>query len=175
MDNVLKKAEFIRKAVEAYETDHTLNMRDAAVLYRYLYQSIHNRLTEKNKSAPNTFIFQQTIWPVEESVLVEYCIRSFKTDFPIRIQYFNVYVNKLLNARDSDETVDFYWYNSFFKRHPEVKSKFSRLINRRRLNAVDSNKFIQFFRRCINAKNEYSIADLNIDNINELESAINIK
>jgi hypothetical protein len=61
MDSALKKAESIRKAVEAYETDSTLGMRGAATIYEYSHQSIHNRLTKKNQPAPNTFITQQKI------------------------------------------------------------------------------------------------------------------
>jgi hypothetical protein len=105
MNNTFKKAESIRKTVEAYETDFTLGMHDAATIYKYLYQSIHNRLTKKNRPAPNTFISQQKIWPIEESVLVEHYIRNFKTDFPIIIQYLDAYDNELLKARDSDKTV----------------------------------------------------------------------
>jgi hypothetical protein len=37
MDSVFKKAESIRKAVEAYETNSTLDIRDAATIYKYLY------------------------------------------------------------------------------------------------------------------------------------------
>jgi hypothetical protein len=37
MSNALKKAESIRKTVEAYETDPTLGTRDAATIYRYLH------------------------------------------------------------------------------------------------------------------------------------------
>jgi hypothetical protein len=48
MDSAFKKAESIRKAVEAYETDSILNIRDAATIYGYSYQLIHNRLTKKN-------------------------------------------------------------------------------------------------------------------------------
>jgi hypothetical protein len=108
IDSILKKAESIRKAVEAYETDSTLNMRGAATIYKYLYQSIYNRLTKKNQPAPNTFIIQQKIWPIEESVLVEYCRRNFKADFPITIQHFNACANELLKARNSDKIVDYY-------------------------------------------------------------------
>jgi hypothetical protein len=61
MDNILKKAESIRKAVEVYETDSTLGMRGAATIYEYLYQLIHNRLTKKNQSTSNIFIVQQKI------------------------------------------------------------------------------------------------------------------
>jgi hypothetical protein len=98
IDNIFKKAESIRKAVEAYETDSILGIRGAAIIYEYLYQLIHNRLTKKNQSAPNTFIAQQKIWSVEESVLVEYCRRNFKAGFPIIIQHFNVYANELLKS-----------------------------------------------------------------------------
>jgi hypothetical protein len=48
MDNTLKKAESIRKTVEAYETDSILGIRGTATIYEYSYQSIHNRLTKKN-------------------------------------------------------------------------------------------------------------------------------
>jgi hypothetical protein len=58
MDNIFKKAESIRKTVEIYETDSTLGMRGAAIIYGYLYQSIYNRLTKKNQSAPNIFMAQ---------------------------------------------------------------------------------------------------------------------
>jgi hypothetical protein len=85
MNNILKKAESIRKAVEAYEIDSILDMRGAATIYEYLHQSIYNRLTKKNQFISNIFIIQQKIWPVEESVLIEYCKRNFKTDFPMII------------------------------------------------------------------------------------------
>jgi hypothetical protein len=154
MDNTIKKAESIRKAVEAYETNSTLGMSGTAIIYKYSHQSINKRLTKKNQPAPNTFISQQKIWPVEESVLVEHYIRNFKTDFPMTIQYFNACANELLKARNSDKTVNYYWHNSFFKRHPAIKSKFSRSINRRRINTENPDEFINFSRRFINTKNE---------------------
>jgi hypothetical protein len=61
MNNALKKAESIRKAVEIYETDFIFGTRGAATIYRYSYQSICNRLNKKNGPAPNIFIFQQKI------------------------------------------------------------------------------------------------------------------
>jgi hypothetical protein len=58
MSNALKKAESIRKAVEAYKTDPIFGTRDAATIYEYSHQSICNRLNRKNGPAPNTFISQ---------------------------------------------------------------------------------------------------------------------
>jgi hypothetical protein len=58
MNNILKKTESIRKAVETYETDSILDIRGAAIIYKYLYQLIYNRLTKKNQSASNIFISQ---------------------------------------------------------------------------------------------------------------------
>jgi hypothetical protein len=154
MNNALKKAESIRKTVEAYETDSIFGTRGTAVIYKYLHQLICNRLNGKNGSAPNIFISRQKIWFIEESVLVEYYIRNFKAAFLIIIQHFNEYANELLKARDSEDIINYYWHNNFFKRYPEIKSKFSRLINRKRMNAEDSDEFINFFRRFINVKNE---------------------
>jgi len=112
---------------------------------------------------------------VEESVLIEYCIRGFKAGFLMIIWHFNVCANELLWTRDFNETVDYYWYNSFFKCYSEVKFKFSRLINRRRLNAEDFDEFIKFFRRFINVKNKWGIVDSDIYNIDKSRSAIGIK
>jgi hypothetical protein len=36
-------------------------IRNAATIYKYLYQLIYNRLTKKNQPASNIFIFQQKI------------------------------------------------------------------------------------------------------------------
>jgi hypothetical protein len=108
MSNALKKTESIRKAVEIYETNSIFGTRGAATLYEYLHQSICNHLNGKNGPASNAFISRQKIWPIEESVLVEYCIRNFKTGFPMIIQYFNEYANELLKARNSEDTVDYY-------------------------------------------------------------------
>jgi hypothetical protein len=57
MVNALEKAESIRKAVEAYETDPTLNIRNAAIIHGCLHQSIHNPRKEKNGPVLNIFIF----------------------------------------------------------------------------------------------------------------------
>jgi hypothetical protein len=159
MSNALKKTESIRKIVEAYETDSIFGTCGAATIYRYSYQSICNRLNGKNEPAPNIFISRQKIWSIEESVLIEYYIRNFKAGFLMIIQYFNEYVNELLKVRNSENIVNYYWYNNFFKRYPEIKSKFSRLINRKRINAENSDEFINFFRRFINTKKntQYSI------------------
>jgi hypothetical protein len=43
------------------------------------------------------------------------------------------------------------------------------------MNAEDVNEFIEFFRRFINAKNEWGILDADIYNIDELESAIGLE
>jgi hypothetical protein len=108
MINALEMAESIRKAVKACETDPTSNMRNIAIIYRYSHQSIHNRRKEKNGSARNTFISQQNIWPIEKSVLVEYCMRNCKAGFPITIQLLNDSANELLKARDSDKIVSYH-------------------------------------------------------------------
>jgi hypothetical protein len=108
MNNTLKKAESIRKTVETYGTNSTLDIHGAATIYGYPYQLRHNRLKKKNQPAFNTFISRQKIWPVEKSVLIEHYIRNFKAGFPIIIQHLNACANELLKARDSDKTVNYH-------------------------------------------------------------------
>jgi hypothetical protein len=43
------------------------------------------------------------------------------------------------------------------------------------MNVKDTDEFIEFFRRFINAKNKWGILNANIYNIDKLESAINLK
>jgi hypothetical protein len=74
-----------------------------------------------------------------------------------------------LKIRNSEDIIDYYWYNNFFKRYSEIKFKFFRSINRRRINAEDFDEFIKYFRRFINAKNEWGILDADIYNINKLK------
>jgi hypothetical protein len=80
-----------------------------------------------------------------------------------------------LKVRNSEDIISYYWHNNFFKRYSEIKSKFFRLINRRRMNAEDSDEFIKFFRRFINVKNEWGILDTDIYNIDELGLAIDLE
>jgi hypothetical protein len=56
-----------------------------------------------------------------------------------------------------------------------MKLEFFRFINRKRLNAENSDEFFEFFRKFIHAKNEWDIVSSDIYNINESGSAIGIR
>ena len=72
-------------------------------------------------------------------------------------------------------TVGYYWHNSFFKRYLEVYLKFSKSINRRRMNAEDLDNFIEQFRRFHEIRNKWGIIDSDIYNMDESGSAIGMK
>ena len=100
-------------------------------------------------------------------MLVEYVMRGYYLGYLLTILYFNDCANKFLRMKGVSDTVGVYWHNSFFKRHPEIQSKFSRPIDRRRMNAEDSDKFIDWFRRFNNIRFKWGIIDSDIYNINK--------
>ena len=91
------------------------------------------------------------------------------------IQHFNDCANELLRMKGVNIIVGYHWYNSFFKRYLEVYSKFSKPINRRRMNAENPDDFIKWFRRFHEIRNKWGIINSNIYNINKSGSAIGIK
>ena len=72
-------------------------------------------------------------------------------------------------------TVGYYWYNSFFKRYLEVYLKFSRSIDRRRMNIEDLDNFIKWFRRFHEIRNKWGIINSDIYNMDESGSAIGME
>ena len=91
------------------------------------------------------------------------------------IQNFNDFANELLTNRGSDQKVDVNWYLAFFKRHPEVRSKFSRPIDKQRVFAENADTFIEWFRRFHETRIKWTIIDPNIYNMDESGSAIDVE
>ena len=143
MEKSLKKSEQIKKAVEAYNNDAELSYRAAANIHGVSPQSIINHLKGKNQPAPDTFITSQKLTPIEESVLVRHSLRAYESGFPLSIKHLDDCANEILRNRGSNERIGYHWHNSFLKRHPELKPKYSRPIDRQRTKAEDPDQFIE--------------------------------
>ena len=91
------------------------------------------------------------------------------------IQHLNDCANELLRMKGVNITVSYHWYNSFFKRHPEVYLKFSRSIDCRRMNVEDPDDFIEWFRRFYEIRNKWGIIDSDIYNMDESGSVISME
>src|SRR6266498_3836271 len=142
MNKALNKSENIQKAAEAYKNNPNLSIRRAAAIYNVAPNSVSNYLNGRTKPAPDYFTSYQKLSSIEESVLVEHIMRGYHSNYLLTIPHLNDCANELLRMKGVSDTVGVYWHNSFFNRHPEIQSKFSRPIDRRRMNAEDSDKFI---------------------------------
>jgi hypothetical protein len=172
MKKSLDKADSIQKAAEAYKIDPNLSLRAAATIHKVAPQSVINYLNAKTKPAPDIFGSYQKLSPIEESVLVEHCVRGYNSGFPLTIRHLNDCANEFLRMKGVNDIVGSHWHTSFFKRHPEIHSKFSPPIDRRRVNAEDPDEFIEWFRRFHNIRVKWGINDPNIYNMGESRSAI---
>ena len=74
-----------------------------------------------------------------------------------------------------NDTVGVNWHNAFFKRHPEIRSKFSRPIDRRRVDAEDPDTFIEWFRRFHETRAKWGIIGPDTYNMDESGSSIGLE
>jgi hypothetical protein len=108
MEKALKKSERIKNAVKAYKNDPDLSYRSAAAIYKVSFQSIINHIEGKNQLAPDTFITNQKLTPIEESVLMRYCLRAYESGFPLFIEYLNNCANEILRNRSFNERINYH-------------------------------------------------------------------
>jgi hypothetical protein len=106
IEKSLNKAKSIQKAVEIYQYNSNLSYRFAATIYEYAPQSVIDHNTDKKSYAPNRYVANQKLSPIEESVLVVYIKKIYKAGFPLAIQYLNEFANKFLRMRNSTDTIN---------------------------------------------------------------------
>jgi hypothetical protein len=130
MQQALDKLERIKQTAYAYKYDNTLSYRAAGDMYGIHYTSIANYLRKKIKPASDYYVFYQKLTLIEESVLARHSFRAYESGYPLTIQYFNDCADEFLRNRNINTIIGYHWYNSFFKRYPEIAAKYSRLIDR---------------------------------------------
>ena len=175
MEKSTNKAKDLQAAVEAYKNDPELSYRAAAKIHKVSYQSVINHCSDEKKYSPDCYEARQKLSPVEESVLAVHCIRAYESGLPLTIQYLNELANELLRSKGMNDTVGVNWHTSFFKRHPEVKSKYSRPINKARVDAEDPDNFIEWFRRFHETRTKWGITDPDTYNMDETGSSMGLE
>ena len=67
--------------------------------------SVSNYLNGRTKPAPDYFTSYQKFSLIEESVLVEYIMRGYHSDYLLTIPHLNDYANELLRIKGVSNTV----------------------------------------------------------------------
>jgi hypothetical protein len=96
---------------------------------------------------------RQLLNNAEEGILVWYCDILQRTGFPLSVKDVTALAGKILRKRDPDATVSPRWIDrSFYKRHPEVKARWSQQLDR--IRAVHGNNFaaLELFFEMVRAK-----------------------
>ncbi len=83
-------------------------------------------------------------------------MKCYKQSFPLTIQNLNDFANELLRNREANQVIGVNWHLAFFKRYSEVKTKFSRPIDKQRVWAENPDVFIDWFRRFQNRSQRLS-------------------
>jgi hypothetical protein len=175
MEKAILKTKAIQAAALAYQNDPELSYRKAASLHKVSTQSVINYCSGKTIPAPDVFVTNQKLSPVEEAVLVEHSFECYKQGFPLTIDNLNDFANELLKNRGSNERVGVNWHLAFFKRHPNVESRYSRPIDKQRVWAENADSWIEWFRRFQTTRAKWGIIDPDIYNMDESGASIGVE
>jgi hypothetical protein len=92
------------------------------------------------RSAEDYHKSRQLLNAEEEEVLIWYCDILQRTGFPQNVKDAIALAEKILRKRDPTATISPRWLDrSFYKRHPEVKARWSQQLDRVR--ATHGNNF----------------------------------
>ena len=86
---------------------------------------------------------------------------------PPRVSLLRDMANKLLHARGVTVGVGLNWFPEFLKRHPGLKSKYSRTLDQERYLAEDSRITQDWFTLYASVKAQYGILDEDTYNMDE--------
>jgi len=106
MNKALNKSENIQKAAEAYKNDLNLNIRRAVVIHNIAPNSVSNYLNGRTKPAPDYFTSYQKLSSIKESVLVEYIIRGYYSDYLLTIPHLNDCANEFLRMKGISDIIN---------------------------------------------------------------------
>jgi len=125
-------------------------MRDAAKIYYYSPFSVSNHVKSKENSIKQPImhhadanINRQLLTPGEKAALERHIHRCYGSGLAFTIPLFHDFANELLKAKGSDESVGKKWHLRFYKRHPNVETRYSRSIKKARVINKNADNYIE--------------------------------
>jgi DDE superfamily endonuclease/Tc5 transposase DNA-binding domain/helix-turn-helix, Psq domain len=163
--------ERIQKALKHYRrclgTKEEISIRKAAKLYgiknwERLRGRLHGAKPRENHSAE-----MQRLSPMEESVLVAWCLQLYNWGWPARITQLRRMAVELLKEKGDTLDLGSRWQDAFLGRHPELKSKFVRPRDRKRYLAQSRDNFLHWFNMYHQQKVQHQVHDDDTWNLDE--------
>jgi hypothetical protein len=88
---------------------------------------------------------RQRLTPLEEEALKNWCLQLEVWNFPARIESLRRMVETMCRAKGDFKPIGHNFQDRFFKRWPELKSKFAPLLDKQRAGAEDPAVFQRYF------------------------------
>jgi hypothetical protein len=163
--------ERIQKALKHYRrclgTKEEVSIRKAAKLYgiknwERLRGRLHGARPRENHSAE-----MQRLSPMEESVIVAWCLQLYNWGWPARITQLRRMAVELLKEKGDTRALGSSWQSSFLRRHPELKSKFVPPRDRKRYLAQSRDSFLHWFHMYLRQKTQHQVHDDDTWNLDE--------
>ena len=152
-------------ALEAIRTGSKLSIRAVAKIYNVPATTIRRRrdgYIVRRDNMPNS----RKMVDLEESCIVRYILELDSQGFPPRISHVEDMANRLLNQRDAPR-VGKNWTSNFIRRHPELKTRFTRKYDYQRALCEDSTLICGWFTLVQNTITKYGIDVADIFNFDE--------
>ena len=161
----IQKEATIQLALQAIKQDVTLSVRRAAIIYNVPRKTLNNRragIVSPRDCSPNSMKLTET----EESVIVQHILDLDAQGFPPQLAVVQDMADSLLAVRHQDP-VGVNWPSTFVKRTPELKVKFNRTYDYKRVKCEDPEIIEGWFRLMENTKAKYGITDEDSYNFDE--------
>ena len=89
----------------------------------------------------------QLLTPGEEAALERHIYRYYGLELALTTPLLRGFANELLKAKGSNESVGKKWHLRFYKRHPNVETRYSRPMEKARVINENADDYIKWFRR----------------------------
>jgi len=168
--NSVSKEERLQLALRAFKNGQFKTKMAASVAFDVPETTLRRRLqgtTSRMQKISNC----QKLSPTEESTLSAWILDMDKRGLPLQLPTVSYLAQLLLSARLSQPshsiTIGGHWVNRFIKRHPELKSKYTRKYDYQRAKCEDSKLIKAWFTRVRETIEKYGILMEDIYNMDE--------
>ena len=159
------KEDQIILALQAIKKDPSLSLRAAAKIYSIDFTTLSRRRRgrqSRRDRMPNS----RKLVDLEESTIVRYILELDSQGFPPRLSHVEDMANRLLDQRGAPR-VGMNWTSNFIRRHPELKTRFTRKYDYQRALCEDPNLIRGWFTLVQNTIAKYGIDMADIFNFDE--------
>ena len=171
----LSKESRIQMAISAYQKGQVKSIKRAVALFAVPESTVRDRL-HSTKSRSETRANSHKLTESEEELLLKRLLDADTRGFPIRPEFLRGMAQVLLRSRLQDPTaaIGTNWPYNFVKRHPQLRTRYTRRITYQRAKQEDPKVIGPWFETVRATIQEHGIHKDDIWNFDETGFAIGV-